>query len=65
MNKNFFKESSKNYYAASLFSLHLVCVTHNKFRYKCCCSNSLNLTLDFLRVMHVEYKKGGFGQETQ
>lgn len=64
--QDFFKESSKNYYAASLFSLHLVCITHNKFKYKCCCNNSLNLTPGFLLcLMHVERKKGGFGQETQ
>lgn len=64
--QDFFKESSKNYYAASLFSLRLVCITHNKFKYKCCCNNSLNLTPDFLLcLMHVERKKGGVGQETQ
>lgn len=66
MNKIFFEKSSKNYYAASLFSLHLVCIIHNKFKYKCCCNNSLNLTPDFLLcLMHVESRKGGFGQETQ
>lgn len=63
--QDFFKESSKNYYAASLFFLHLICITE-KFRYKCCCNSSLNLTHDFLLcLMHVECKKRGFGQETQ
>lgn len=64
--QDFFEKSSKNYYAASLFSLHLVCIIHNKFKYKCCCNNSLNLTPDFLLcLMHAESRKGGFGQETQ
>lgn len=56
----FFTEASKNYCAVSLFSLHSVCITDNKFRCKCCCNNALNLTLDFLLcLMHTKHKTGG------